>query len=132
MKRLITGTLIATSIIFTTAASAERVEFPVGQKNGTFHCEASDPTSLLKIDTTSVNINGGCAGSAYVEKPGHLVNVPSTVLTDHYFQIEKNATKRGRVDIKSSNGNVICKMGHGSKKAAFGNGEYCLTAPDLK
>lgn len=113
--------LIATSVF------AFTVNFPAGQKNGSFNCTASDVSATVSMDTNGLNANGFCAGNPYVTRNGHIVGMPTTILNQFYFEINKSATREGSVDVNVTSGTVTCSLGHGdSSRNSYGNGQYCV------
>jgi hypothetical protein len=106
---------------------AASIDFPVGQKNGSFNCTASDPNAFVSIDTYGLNAKGSCAGSPYVTRDGHLVGMPVSVLNDFYFEINKLVTRSGNIEIKVSSGNLTCSNGRGSRVTSYGAGKFCFS-----
>lgn len=110
---------------------AASVDFPVGQKNGTFSCTVSaSPGTKIEIGTHNVDINGGCSGSKYVTRDGHLAGMPYDEVNTVYFQISKKNYKSGSVSINASEGTsaVSCSNGHDDKnRSKYGDGRFCMT-----
>jgi hypothetical protein len=109
------------------AFAAISLDYPMGQKKGSFNCTASDATALVNIDTHGVDAQGFCQSSPYVSRDGHIAGLPVSQLNQYYFQIEKPASRTGSVSINVSHGDITCSLGHGTKSKAFAEGaRFCL------
>lgn len=129
MKKILL-TLIPSFLATIVYANTDKVEFPIGQENGSFYCITTDQSALISIDTASLNVKGACNGQPYVVRPGHLKNIPAYVISNNYFQIKKSAFKAGHVTVTSSVGQILCKKGHGDKQFSYGQGGFCSIQPE--
>ncbi|MEO8401612.1 MAG: hypothetical protein ABI597_07430 [Gammaproteobacteria bacterium] len=83
--------------------------------------------ATVKIDTDQLEIGGGCGGSPYVTRPGHLDKIPASLFETYYFGITKHLHKGGQVTLTPSNGEITCETGQGGKPQQFGDKRYCLS-----
>lgn len=108
-------------------AFAYTVNFPVGQKNGSFNCTASDASASVSMDTDGLNANGFCTGNPYVTRNGHIAGMPTIILNQYYFEINKSASREAYVNVNVTSGTVTCSLGHGDNtRNSYGNGSYCV------
>ncbi len=118
--------ILATSVLCASSAyAAVKVEFQIGVETAEFSCTASNKAAVVNINSVSVDINGACGG-VYVPAPGHITNLPASVLNSHFFQIKKSALKAGRVEVQVSKGTLNCSQDRGEKRVVYGDGRYCL------
>jgi hypothetical protein len=123
--------LFAVAIALTTSLSAHAltadtsVSFPIGQKNGSFNCTFNG-SGTVKFTTDDVKVKGFCAGDPGVTIPGQLERNSGDV-QDYYFSISKSASKSGKINVISLDGDIqaiTCNPDKGPKKPYPGN-KYC-------
>ncbi|MCD6046533.1 MAG: hypothetical protein K0S08_180 [Gammaproteobacteria bacterium] len=129
MKKFISAISLAISLIVanTAATAAEStVNFPAGQKAGTFSC-TFDGSGKVRIDTHNVDAKGFCPGDPGVTRAGHLEG-QSDDLGKYYFEIQKELQQSGSVTVSSVDTSVTrinCSAGHSGKPVYPYGDKYC-------
>lgn len=107
-------------------ATDTSINFPIGQKNGTFNCVFDGSGSVI-ITTDNVKVRGFCPGDPNVPAAGQL-HVNSDAIKDYYFAIEKSATQSGKITVAATDGDlkaISCTADQGGKQAYPYGSEYC-------
>lgn len=102
------------------------VNFPAGQKYGSFSC-SYDGSGQVHITTDQVKVKGFCAGDPNVPTAGQL-QANSDAIKDYYFSIRKSQAQSGKVTITAIDGDlsaIRCEADKGDKKSYPNGHKYC-------
>ena len=114
---------LASGIAFAVDTS---VDFPIGQKNGSFNC-TFDGAGTVRISSDGIKVRGFCAGDPNVTTAGQL-QANSDDLKNYYFSIRKSATKSGKANVSALEGDIkgiSCTADQSGKQAYPYGSKYC-------
>lgn len=123
---LVASTLLVSTLAAVQAAHAAEVsvDFPVGQKRGTFNCTFDGP-GQVNISTDHIKVRGFCAGDPGVTTPGHWQGSGDDI-KGYYFSIVKSNTVAGKVTISSGDiASLNCSSDTGGKAPYPHGSKYC-------